>query len=97
MTLGRRLEADDLLTRVFAVLTDLTAPETRSAAVLNTHKNDFVQEDSMTPGMLPLDTEEWADDLLTRLFAVLTHLEALQTRSAVLKAHDPLSVRRRTL
>ena len=35
----------------------------------------------MTPGMLPLDTEEWVDDLLTRLFAVLTHLEAPETRS----------------
>ena len=35
----------------------------------------------MTPGMLPLDTEEWVDELLTRLFAVLTHLEAPETRS----------------
>ena len=35
----------------------------------------------MTPGMLPLDTEEWVDALLERIFAVLTHLEAPETRS----------------
>ena len=51
----------------------------------------------MTPGMLPLDTEEWVDDLLTCLFAVLTHLEAVKTFSAAfLKAQAQLLVCRRT-
>ena len=45
----------------------------------------------MTPGMLPLDIEEWVDDLLTCL-------EAFKTQSAAgLKARAQLLVRRRIL
>ena len=39
------------------------------------------QEDAVTPGQLPLDSEEWVDELLQRLCAALTHLESPETRS----------------
>ena len=40
-----------------------------------------MQEDAVTPGLVPLDSEEWVDELLQRLCAVLTHLDSPETRS----------------
>lgn len=40
------------------------------------------EEGSAAPSALPLAAEAWADDLLSRIFAVLTNLEAPDHRAS---------------
>jgi hypothetical protein len=47
----------------------------------NQDQNAFLADLQSGPGSLPLYTEEWVEELLSRVFGILGNLEAPQTRS----------------